>query len=56
MTKGTIYIENNYDAERLVTLLATNNYEVRVKHEHGIDPFSLTFRIDYKRKDEFDDI
>lgn len=56
MIKGTIYIDNNFDAERLVTLLATNKYEVRVKQDQGIDAFSLVFRIDYKRKDDFDDL
>ena len=55
MIKGTIYISGNMDAERLTTLLATNGYEVRVKAEESIDTFGLEFRIDYKRKEEFDE-
>ena len=55
MTKGTIYIDGNMDAERLVTLLAMNGYTVQVKVEEGVDVFGIEFRIDYKRKDELDE-
>ena len=55
MIKGTLYISNNLDAERLVTLLAMNGYEVRVKAVETIDAFSLEFRIDYKKKEDFDE-
>ena len=55
MTKGTLFIDNNLDMEQIVTLLANNLYEVRVKQEEGIDAFCREYRIDYKRKDEFDE-
>jgi len=58
MTKGTIYIDRHgkMDAERLMTILVDNGYTVRVKlEENSIDCFNLSYRIDYKRKDEFDE-
>lgn len=55
MTKGTIFIENNLDAERLTTLLATNGYTVRYRQVEGFDAYTFTFQIDYKRKEEDDE-
>lgn len=55
MIKGTLYMDSAIDMERTVTILANNQYEVRVKAEEIIDPFCTTYRIDYKRKDEWDE-
>lgn len=55
MIKGTIYIDGSLDMERLVTLLTSNDYTVQVKQEEGVDLFGIQYRIDYKRKDEFDE-
>lgn len=55
MIKGTLIIDGNSDMERIVTLLVNNLYEVRVRQEEGIDAFYREYRIDYKRKDEFDE-
>lgn len=54
MTKGTIYIDNKLDAERLVTLLADNGYTVQITVTHGYDILETEYEIKYKRKDEYD--
>ena len=54
MTKGTIYIDGEVDAERLITLLANNDYTVQVKKVFGFDAFCTEYEIKYKRKDEED--
>lgn len=55
MTRGVLYIDGNLDMERLVTLLANNGYKVQVRRDEGIDAFSMQYRIDYKRRDEYDE-
>jgi len=55
MIKGTLFIDGAIDMERMITLLADNGYTVRVKLEEGFDAFLREYRIDYKRKDEFDE-
>ena len=55
MIKGTIYIDGNMDMERLVNVLADNNYTVQVKRVEGFDCFTMQYQIDYKRKDDLDE-
>ena len=55
MTRGALYIDSNMDMERLVTLLANNGYKVQVRQDEGIDAFSMRYRIDYKRADEWEE-
>ena len=55
MTRGVLYIDSNMDMERLVTLLANNGYKVQVRQDEGIDAFSMRYRVDYKRKEEYDE-
>lgn len=55
MIKGTIYLDNEYDTERLIALLANNGYTVQTKKVHGFDLFSMEYQIKYKRKDEFEE-
>lgn len=55
MIKGTLYLYNSIDMERIVTLLAKNGYTLQVKEEEGLDAFCMEYRVDFKRKDEFDD-
>ena len=54
MIKGTLYIDSEVDAERLITLLAKNDYTVQIKKVFGFDAFCTEFEIKYKRKDEDD--
>ena len=55
MTRGVLFIDGNLDMERLVTLLANNGYKVQVRRDEGFDAFSMQYRIDYKRRDEYDE-
>ena len=55
MTKGTLFLDGAIDMERITTILADNGYTVRIKQEEGFDIFTRQYRIDYKRKDEFDE-
>lgn len=55
MTRGVLYLDGNLDMERLVTLLANNGYKVQVRQDEGIDVFSMRYRIDYKKTDEWDE-
>ena len=55
MTRGVLFIDGNLDMERLVTLIANNGYKVQVRRDEGIDAFSMQYRIDYKRRDEYDE-
>lgn len=55
MIKGTIYMNEWVDATRLANTLVENDYSVQIKKEPTIDDFETEYRIDYKRKDEFDE-
>ena len=57
MIKGTIFIDvdGSMDMERLVRLLADNDYEVRVRRVEGFDCFTMQYQIDYKRKEDMDE-
>lgn len=51
--KGTLYINDQIDAERLITLLAKNGYKVQVEILDSIDDFDIEYKIKFKRKDEY---
>ena len=55
MTKGTIYINDWLGVSRLSDVLVDNGYSIQIRKEPTIDEFETEYRVDYKRKDEFDE-
>ena len=55
MIKGKLYIGNNTDMERLVTLLTKNGYTVRVTETVDLDAFCREYEVIYERREESDE-
>lgn len=52
--KGTIFVDNSVDAERLMTILTNNGYKVKAEKLDSLDWLYAEYKITYKRREEME--